>query len=243
MPRGVGHLAAGILRLDGVFGQARGELAALRLSRREYRESLSLLLRAGYWTDAAHVAERVLTVDELVAYAAPSTNASLRHLTARRLARLGRYTEARPFLPAELRPKLDELTTALAKRDASSLWQAARIMRAQGMELTGTELDPDWFIHAGNYDSGFDSSNRLAHAAVEVQPFRRYHYRYRAADFAWEAAALMPDNTDETARVLHEAGTWLKDRDPQAADRFYKALVKRCGQTELGKAADKRRWF
>jgi hypothetical protein len=30
---------------------------------------------------------------------------------------------------------------------------------------------------------------------------------------------------------------------PTAADRFCKALVNRCGQTELGKAAAKRRWF
>ena len=71
----------------------------------------------------------------------------------------------------------------------------------------------------------------------------RYHYRYLAANLAWEAAALMPDNNDDTARVLCEAGTWLKNRDPKSADRFYKALVKRCGTTELGKAADKKHWF
>lgn len=223
--------------------QARGELAALRLSRREYRESLDLLLRADYWTDAAHVAERVLTVDELIAYAGPSTNASLRHLTARRLARLGRYDEARPFLPEDLRPKLDELTAALAQRDATSLWQAAKIVRWYGMELTGTELAPDWHVHGGSFDSGFDASNVVSRAAVEPLPSERFHYRYRAADLAWEAASLMPDNADETARVLCEAGQWLKLRDPQAADRFYKALVKRCGETALGKEADKRRWF
>jgi tetratricopeptide (TPR) repeat protein len=223
--------------------QARGELAALLAAHGARNETLDLLLSAGYWIDAAHIAERVMTVDELVSYATPSTNASLRHLTARRLARLNRYPEARPFLPDSIRPKLDELTTALAKHDADSLWQAAQIMRTHGLELTGTELDPDWHVHGGLYNWGFDSSNQFAHATEEVKPFRRYHYRYRAADLAWEAANRMPDNTDDTARVLYEAGCWLKTLDPKAADRFYKALVRRCGRTALGRKADQQRWF
>ena len=36
----------------------------------------------------------------------------------------------------------------------------------------------------------------------------------------------MPNNSDETARVLCTAGAWLKMRDPETADIFYKALVK-----------------
>ncbi len=70
-------------------------------------------------------------------------------------------------------------------------------------------------------------------------PEDRFHYRYEAADHAWDAA----DQSDQTARVLCVAGSWLKDRDPQAADRFYKALVRRCGKTQLGREADKLRWF
>ena len=38
-----------------------------KLAGRDYAEALRLLLRAGYWEDAAYVAERVLTVDELKA--------------------------------------------------------------------------------------------------------------------------------------------------------------------------------
>ena len=53
----------------------------------------------------------------------------------------------------------------------------------------------------------------------------------------------MPDNSDDTARALIEAGSWLKARDPKAADRFYKALVRRCGTTDLGRRADQLRWF
>ena len=46
----------------------RGELGALRLSRREYTQSLDLLLRGNFRSDAAYVADRVLTTEELKAY-------------------------------------------------------------------------------------------------------------------------------------------------------------------------------
>ncbi len=225
------------------FDRARGELAFLQLRRSDYRETLDLLLRAHYWTDAAHVAERVLSVDELVAFADGVPDERLRHLLARRLARLGRYAEARHYLPEVLRPKLDELAAALQRRDADALWRAAQILRWDGMELIGTELAPDWHLHDGSFAAGFDEEQRLAPATADVQPLLRFHYRYRAAELAWEAAKQMPDNTEATAHVLCTAGTWLKNRDPQAADRFYKALVNRCRQTALGQEADRLRWF
>jgi hypothetical protein len=64
-----------------------------------------------------------------------------------------------------------------------------------------------------------------------------------AAGYAWRAAEGMPDGDEETARVLATGGTWIKYLDPEAADRFYKALVRRCGATALGREADRRRWF
>ena len=93
--------------------QVLGDEAVLALLRQDYAFALERLLTAGvYWQDAAHVAERVLTVDELMAfvtahpalsspenppggddtYQAPRT---LRHLLARRLVRAGRLQEAR----------------------------------------------------------------------------------------------------------------------------------------------------
>jgi hypothetical protein len=35
----------------------------------------------------------------------------------------------------------------------------------------------------------------------------------------------------------------LKQRDPEMADIFYKALVKRCRKTLMGQEADRIRWF
>lgn len=60
---------------------------------------------------------------------------------------------------------------------------------------------------------------------------------------AWEAAKLPPDNDDRIVYILLQGGTFVKYRDPQFADIFYKALVCRNRKTVLGAEADKQRWF
>jgi hypothetical protein len=280
--------------------QPAGELASLLMSDGRYREALDLLLRNGWWTDGAYVAERVLTLDELRLYVdeqwpetqtlarrrggeecydwwyygdhplsgdASSMNEHIRYLLARRLARSGRLMEARPYYSGKWRSWLDEYTKAIARGGdcgrtdavrAAALWRAARIMRQFGMELFGCELGPDWHLYGGDYELpylemrsptnppvaaflGADEWDRVASSAAK--PEVRFHYRYAAADLSWEAAGLMPDDSPVTALVLCRAGTWLAGRDPKAADRFYKALVRRCGRTSLGREADRRRWF
>jgi hypothetical protein len=212
------------------------------------------------------------------------TQPRLRYLTARRLARLERWDEAMDFFPARWKPRLTAFVEALdrgrdpassAEERAQSLWEAAQIARQEGMELFGTEVEPDWTLMDGQHEMGAISKLRLALPIEEPRsewpnprdwgvetklvpstpdekrrirshepsPNIRFHYRYLASDLAWEAVRLMPDNTEATARVLWTAGTWLKNRDPQAADRFYKALVRRCGETPLGQEADRLRWF
>ena len=281
---------------DGVAvgRQSSGELGVLHLARREYVEALDALLRSCYWMDAAYVAERVLTEQELKAYVdrnwppvsaseaaaetrelpgwdSPKLNprAQIRYLLAGRLARETTGTVALPYYPTKYssnyKTLLAELgagsdTTLPAKLRAKNLFAAACITRTNGMELFGTEVEPDWAIYGGEYD--FDatwqdratnhiqakinvaSTNEIERASSQnADPEKRFHYRWRAAALAWEAAELMPDNSDETARVLCTGGTWLKNLDPQAADRFYKALVNRCRKTAIGDQADKMRWF
>jgi hypothetical protein len=269
--------------------QVSGELGALRLARREYSEALDVLMRAGFWEDAAYVAERVLTADELKDYVARNwpvsksvnTNASeaggwyepkdpgpaIRELLARRLARLNRAQEARGFFTPAPRADYDALQAMLARgadtalsagERADAYHAAAWMTRTNGMELFGTELAPDWHIFGGAYDfeNGIafrtnESSTLLRPSEDELRrasepaakPDTRYHYRFMAAAMAWQAALLMPDNSDATARVLCEAGTWIKYLDPQRADVFYKALVRRCRKTAIGDQADKMRWF
>jgi hypothetical protein len=130
-------------------------------------------------------------------------------------------------------------------------------MRAEGMSLRGTELGPDYAIWHGYYSHGLSllsreqlpdrlrpSSDELVRASLpEIDSGHRFHYRYTAADLAWTASTLMPDDNEVTARVLTEAGGWLKARDPRTANRFYQALVRRCANTPQGEEAARKHWF
>lgn len=150
---------------------------------------------------------------------------------------------------------------------AEHFWEAATIARHYGEDLLGTELDPDHMIHGGSFEFGPHIASRMPPesedsyvgsggpldraSADEVErvqrhrptPNKRWHYRYTAADHAWSAAQLMDNDTNELAERLQTAGMWLAAKDPQAADRFYKAMVRRAGRTELGQEADRLRWF
>lgn len=250
--------------------QIRAELGTLKLARRDYTEALDLLQQSQYSEDAAYVAEQVLTIDELQAYLAARPHSAraepLRHLLARRLVRLGRLDEAQALMPAPYASSLHRFQTLLRTGQdsalasdvrATALMEAARLLRAEGMELRGTELAPDFSIWSGAFSGGLglesrtqlpaylqpsaDEQARVTQAGFTTSP--RFHYRYTAADLAWAAIALMPDNDDATARALIEAGGWLKARDPQAANRFYLALARRCRSTTLGQAARQQRWF
>jgi hypothetical protein len=277
-----------------------GELAVLRMNRRQYSEALDLLIRFDYWFDAAYVAERVLTDDELIAYVDKHWSAELaaqwktqgddenrqsdekywqprralkiRDLLARRLVREGRWKDARPYFTADVQKKLDSYIQGIRdgadkklsnEKRAAALVTAARLARYSGLDLLGTELDPDYAIHGGMFGASAEeeqkppepprpATDKIAPRSAEekkraeepvASPDRRFHYRYVAADHAWAALQLMPDNTDETARFCCEAGGWLKNRDPKAADRFYKLLVKKCPKTDIGREAERLHWF
>ena len=273
---------------------AAGESAALLTTQGKYTEALDRFLKSGFWVDAAHLAEQVLTVDELKAYVdanwpaslikdlseewysydeglvtAPSNHIArdIRYLLGRRLVRAGRIGEAQQYLPADMEPFWGTLRTALlhseepgqpADRRAAAYFRAACVTRKQGMELMGTELDPDWFYFEGQYEMSYrdEMAKRAKNPHLKPgpgeqdktgrarpEPDKRFHYRYRAAELARKAAALLPDGSDQKARYLATAGTWLKARDPDAARPFFKALMDCCSETELGQAARQAKWF
>jgi hypothetical protein len=279
---------------DTIAGrQILGELGVVRLARGEYVRSLDAFLRGGFWMDAAYVAERVLTAEELKGYVdqdwppvsdrqldeehakftdiyvAPQLlREQIRFLLARRLTRSFRGDVAREYYPDSQVPSFDSLAEALRSAwdesasphdRAQAFMRAALISRNEGMELLGTELEPDWRISDSSSEGVcweeretnsvgrvlFRASADEIRRASEhsTNPERRFHYRYQAALLAWEAARLLPNESDETAYVLYTAGCWLKDIDPATADILYKALVRRNRKTPLGAAADLRRWF
>ncbi|HTG33970.1 MAG TPA: hypothetical protein VLB76_13655 [Thermoanaerobaculia bacterium] len=280
--------------------RAAGELGAVRLARGEYVPALDALLRGGYWTDAAYVAERTLTVDELRAYVDRTFAAGLaarynpdgtpaeqndrwdlpyaglatppderiaydlRYLLGRRLARAGHLADARPYLPESRRAVLDDLARSLSRgRDAArpaaersqALFRAACLTRYQGLELLGTEIEPDWFVHGGFYEQdpfaearadpkthrhlGPSPDERQRVARNHAIPDKRFHYRYGGMDLAREAAKLLPGGTEEKARLLATAGNWVEGMDAKGARPLYDAIQSCCANTEIGRRSRK----
>lgn len=161
--------------------RVEGESAILALQRGDYLQAFDQLYRSNdiYWFDAATVAERVLTVDELKHYvdtqvpAPPALTqqdrdnyvplpvaAKLRNLLGRRLLREARYDEAPGYFDsADLQAKAKWYGEL--RHDAESKWwptkrafayySAATLARFDGMELLGYEMSPDYATFGGNY--------------------------------------------------------------------------------------------
>ncbi len=137
---------------------------------------------------------------------------------------------------------------------ARHLFEAALIIRRHGMDLLGTEMAPDWRLLLGcEYYDDADvlarsedlltpkAKERIAKSTIKIN--KRFHYRYVAANLMWECANMLPNNNVLAAEALYRGGTWLKVRDPEAADLFYKALVRRHPNLLIARQADILRWF
>jgi hypothetical protein len=151
---------------------AGGDLGGLRLARADFVQSLDTLIKGRLWEDAAFVAERVLTTNELKKYvddqppAPPPTegedyNAKLKYLLGRRLVREHRYADAEHYLPAPYDKILEKYTSVMKEgankklpaTDRAHAWfTAAWLARYDGMELMGTEVAPDSFAEGGDFE-------------------------------------------------------------------------------------------
>lgn len=156
------------------WGQSsHGDLGGLRLARGDFVQALDTFMKGHLWNDAAFVAERVLTTNELKQYvgALPETeapnededyNAKLEYLLGRRLVREQRYAEAASYLPEPYDKVLEKYVKALhdganeklSKTERAHAWfTAAWIARYDGMELMGTEVAPDAFAESGQFET------------------------------------------------------------------------------------------
>jgi len=277
---------------DNPRTQLGGTRGVLALQRSRYIDALRLFMENRLWADAAYVAERVLTIEELEHvvgteypehwYGPHEDHADegrdLRHLLARRLVRAKKFNDAYRYFPFSVARIYGQYIAAVSEGwnstladDArgQALWRAAKLLHEHGMDIEGTELDPDYAIWDGSYswpgpirapfrsgEAGADSEStasgrpmfvlgtdeRLRREASRV-PKRRYHYRYHAAELARLAADLLPNDDDLTAEILNTGGRWIAATDPEVADPFYQSLVLRCPDTDLGQAAAAKHWF
>ena len=302
-------------RRDWMKGQFYSDRAIVHIGRGEFLRAMDFLVKASYTGDAAYLAERVLTTDELVTWVknnrpAPKVDIEqesfliledgtihlpdgqwqsdrLRYLLARRLAREFRFSEAAEFMPHALSSVFDYYVhlhrasrePSISKESkAVILWNLAYLRRHLGMEMFGYEGAPDLASWDGAYEgadylamrsqktgwqvgeyewnqvtSSSDPSHfaipaisreetkRIAPHLADKKP--RFHYRYDAAEIAWRAAALLPDNDPRTFYILHEGGRWLAPRDPKAANRFYLEIIRRCPELPVWQEINRLHWF
>jgi len=154
----------------GFYASASGDLGGLRLSGGDFVQALDALFKGKVWDDAAFVAERVLTTNELKQYvdSLPPTEkpkegenyyVKLRYLLGRRLVREDRYADAKQYLLPPNDKLLEKYVKALkdganeklSKTERAHAWfTAAWLARYDGMELMGTEGAPDAFAEDGS---------------------------------------------------------------------------------------------
>ncbi|MCP2075369.1 UNVERIFIED_ORG: hypothetical protein J2Y77_004805 [Pseudomonas lini] len=226
--------------------RVEGESAILALQRGDYLQAFDQLYRgqANYWYDAALVAERVLTVDELKQYvdaqvpAPPALSqqdrdnyvplpvaASLRNLLGRRLLREGRYDEAPAYFDnADLQNKARAY--GQLRQDAESKWwptgraeayfNASWMARKWGMELLGYEMAPDYASLGGSYS--------LEPVELKIGPLVAEGEVQRQ-----QASAAQPDVRYHYRFVATALASQAADNLPHTSQAFAAVLCKAVG--------------
>ncbi|KII37684.1 hypothetical protein [Pseudomonas fluorescens] len=226
--------------------RVEGESAILALQRGEYLQAFVQLYRSNstYWFDAATVAERVLTVEELKRYvdenvpAPPALTqqqrdnyvplpvaASLRNLLGRRLLREGHYADAVAYfdnpdlqnkarLYGEQRLKADAAWWPTKR--ASALYNAAWTAREWGMDILGYEMAPDYATFGGNYS--------LESTALKVGPLVSEAEVQRQA-----ASEAKPDQRYHYRFVATELAGRAADNLPHTSQAFAAVLCNAAG--------------
>ncbi|MHC8347941.1 hypothetical protein ACYZT7_00815 [Pseudomonas sp. RT4P38] len=223
--------------------RVEGESAILALQRGDYLQAFDQLYRSNgiYWSDAATVAERVLTVDELKQYVdtqvpapPPLTQqdrdnyvqlpvaAKLRNVLGRRLLREERYDEAPAYFDnADLQAKAKWYRQL--RNDAESKWwpskrafayyHAATLARFDGMELLGYEMSPDYATFGGNY--------RLEAPELKVGPLMAEGEVQRQ-----HATVAQPDARFHYRFVATSLASKAADHLPHSSQAFASVLCK-----------------
>jgi len=238
-----------------------GENAIMALNAGEYARALTLLLAAGdaYWGDIVHVAERVMSTDEIKAFVDalppvaipdkgnPPVQARLRDLLARRLARDGRGDEAlayylSPEQPAAYQAALKQTRAAQGDIAKAEAWStAAHLLRQHGLEIMGTEGEPDYAFWNGQFAFGIGQlgapdQEQSRFAASAAQPPKRFHYRYLAVQHAERAADLLPPRSQAFAATLCRAAQWMNSsQDDAEVQRLYTRYLKHGALVPFGK--------
>lgn len=175
----------------------------------------------------------------------------LRELLARRMMRAGRYQEAInyfaiPNYGQAAQEFADRLKVAQDKTGdkttrAEAYYQAAALLRSQGLEFTGYEMTPDYAIYGAGYSylgDAFNTSELKAKSWISTAEAVRaakslpeadnrfLHYRWQAVALAQKAADLLPPKSQAYAAVLCNAASWVIARDAKTGRALYQRYTK-----------------
>ncbi|MBK5532105.1 hypothetical protein JFT91_05705 [Pseudomonas sp. TH08] len=225
--------------------RVEGESAILALQRGEYLQAFVQLYRSNeiYWFDAATVAERVLTVDELKRYVDENVPApqepvqegqdhyeqqrsaeKLRNLLGRRLLREGHYADAVGYFQESLQNQARLYGEQRLKADsawwptkrASALYNAAWTARDWGMDILGYEMAPDYATLGGNYS--------LESVELKVGPLISEAEVQRQ-----KASQAQPDQRYHYRFVATELASRAADNLPHTSQAFAAVLCNAAG--------------
>jgi hypothetical protein len=145
---------------------------------------------------------------ETTAGRAATSARDLRYLLARRLVRADRFDQAREFFPGSVLEYYDRYVSDVrAGFDASQsaadramhFWAAAQIVRAHGMEILGTEMEPDFAICDGDFE--WPGLAHTRYSNVTYDRYRPEHYERRPD--APNAALLDPTDAEMRRASSH----------------------------------------
>lgn len=240
---------------------AGDDLGFARDRQGRYGDALAAYLTSDNDAMAVELAEQILTIDELqrfvderMASVKPTrtdrenfyfSNPGPRDILARRYARAGMWDKAAAWnneYAVKVRDLLDIAhdDSKRASERAEAFMDAGQTIREHGQEFFNPILVPYEHMMAPNV-SQHPREQRIVKSMKDYP--RMNYFKAVAADYLWQAAALLPDNDVQCARALYTGGTYLKNKHPQEADRFYKALVRRNPNLLIAQQADDLRWF
>lgn len=175
----------------------------------------------------------------------------LRELLARRMMRAGHYQQAVSYFDIpNYRQAAQEFADRLkAAQDktadktvrAEAYYQAAALLRSQGLEFTGYEMTPDYSIYGAGYSylgDAFNTQNvqhkswistaeaARASKSLPATDNRFLHYRWQAVDLAQKAADLLPQKSQAYAAVLCNAAGWVIARDAKTGQALYQRYIR-----------------
>lgn len=145
---------------------------------------------------------------------------------------------------------------------SQTLFEAALLARHEGIHILAFESSPDWAVHRGQYArpsnleklSGYvfpegeevywtaeaDTAwitgaerQRVARHAGQSSP--RFSYRLSAAELANRAADELPRDSQAFGAVLCHATSWLLDREPALARKYYHRYRSEAASPALGR--------